>query len=255
MNNDSVDARGFARSPATRPGYLAGRVPANKGKSYPASVLSRTEIAALLESLDDSPSNLRLAAFITMAYRVGLGITEAVALETSDVELASGSPFVALPETPKRHARTIGIDQGALHVIRRWSNHRDSLPGAAFMCVVTGPTRGRRIDAGQLRRDLRTTANKANLSSKRVHAQGLRLTFVAELLLEQWPLPYIQKVMGYKTLNSFETTFRHLGITRPPDAEVADIVRLRPWTPPLHVAVDTAQERLDLRSGVQPAGG
>ncbi len=50
-----LDAAGRRRSPATLPGYHAGRAPRNKGRRYPADPPPVEEIIALMRRAGDSP--------------------------------------------------------------------------------------------------------------------------------------------------------------------------------------------------------
>ncbi|RDJ93577.1 hypothetical protein B4Q13_20995 [Lacticaseibacillus rhamnosus] len=68
-------------SPAARPGYHAGRTPANAGKTYPAEILSPGEVSALLRACSmKSATGQRNQALVTILYRGGLRVSEALAL-------------------------------------------------------------------------------------------------------------------------------------------------------------------------------
>ena len=51
-----LDAAGRRRSPATMPGYHAGRAPRNEGRLYPADPPSVEEIVAVMREADDAAS-------------------------------------------------------------------------------------------------------------------------------------------------------------------------------------------------------
>jgi hypothetical protein len=50
----ALDAAGRPRSPATLPGYHAGRLPRNKGMRYPADPPTIDEIAAVMRHAGDT---------------------------------------------------------------------------------------------------------------------------------------------------------------------------------------------------------
>ncbi|HDK45789.1 MAG TPA: hypothetical protein ENG94_05870 [Actinobacteria bacterium] len=69
-----------------------GRTPANKGKTYPAEILTSDEFQALLARIPTTPSlGLRNRALIVLLYRTGLRHPEALDLRPEDVDLAAGS--------------------------------------------------------------------------------------------------------------------------------------------------------------------
>jgi hypothetical protein len=59
-----LDAAGRRRSPATLPGYHAGRPPRNKGMRYPADPPTVDEIVAAMRHASDDPSRCRVRAMI-----------------------------------------------------------------------------------------------------------------------------------------------------------------------------------------------
>ncbi|MCA1737060.1 MAG: hypothetical protein LC739_13475 [Actinobacteria bacterium] len=69
------------RPAVTMPGYHQGREPANKGRKYPAEILTPEEIAGLFQQISAKTSlGLRKRALITVLYRAGLRHFEALAL-------------------------------------------------------------------------------------------------------------------------------------------------------------------------------
>ena len=57
-----LDAAGRRRSPATRPGYHAGRSPRNKGMRYPADPPTVEEIVAVMRKVGTGRHGARLRA-------------------------------------------------------------------------------------------------------------------------------------------------------------------------------------------------
>ena len=68
-----LDAAGRRRSPATTPGYLAGRAPHNKGMQYPPDPPRPEEIILVMRQAGHDRHGLRLRALIAVLWRVGCG--------------------------------------------------------------------------------------------------------------------------------------------------------------------------------------
>jgi hypothetical protein len=64
-----LDAAGRRRSPATMPGYHAGRPPSNKGRVYPADPPTVEEIVAVMREASDDRHGYRLRALIVVLWR------------------------------------------------------------------------------------------------------------------------------------------------------------------------------------------
>ena len=67
-----LDAAGRRRSPATLPGYHAGRPPRNKGIRYPADPQTVDEIVAVMRHTSDDRHGWRVRAMIVVLWRAGL---------------------------------------------------------------------------------------------------------------------------------------------------------------------------------------
>jgi hypothetical protein len=62
----ALDAAGRRRSPATLPGYHAGRPPRNKGMRYPADPPTVDEIVAVMRHTADDRRGRRVRAMIVV---------------------------------------------------------------------------------------------------------------------------------------------------------------------------------------------
>jgi hypothetical protein len=89
-----LDAAGRRRSPATMPGYHAGRPPGNKGMRYPADPPTVDEIVAVMRHATDDRHGWRIRAMIVVLWRAGLRVQEALALAEHDLDERRGSLFV-----------------------------------------------------------------------------------------------------------------------------------------------------------------
>jgi hypothetical protein len=64
-----LDAAGRRRSPATMPGFHAGRPPRNKGLRYPADPPTIEEIVAVMRTATDDAHGRRLGGLIADGHR------------------------------------------------------------------------------------------------------------------------------------------------------------------------------------------
>jgi integrase len=101
-----LDAAGRRRSPATLPGYHAGRPPRNKGRLYPADPPTVEEIVAVMRQTRDDRHGSRLRALIVVLWRGGLRVQEALGLGEPDLDPRRGSLLV-------RHGKAAGAVRSA----------------------------------------------------------------------------------------------------------------------------------------------
>jgi integrase/recombinase XerC len=210
-------------SSITEPGYRRGRPPANKGRTYPAEVLTPEEVRALLAQCSATSSyGLRHRALIALPYRTGLRLGEALALELKDLDIDAGSVTVLHGKGDRR--RTVGIDPGAIRVVETWIDRRRLLripAEAPLFCTF----RGAPITPSLIRTLLPRLARRAAIT-KRVHAHGLRHTHAFELMMEGVPLAIIQRQLGHVSLASTNTYLAHIA-----PKEVIEAIGKREWSP------------------------
>lgn len=211
------------RSLVTQLGYHKGRVPANKGQTYPAEVLTPDEVRALLVQCSKTSSlGLRHRALITVLYRTGMRCSEALALRVKDVDLRVGSVAVLHGKGDRR--RTVGIDPGATSIVEAWISRRRTLElpiEAPLFCTL----KGTRMDSAQVRLLLPRLARHAGID-KRVHPHGLRHTHAYELMMEGVPMPIIQRQLGHASLATTDTYLSHIA-----PKQVIEAITSREWTP------------------------
>src|SRR3954465_13208389 len=141
MGEVLLDAAGRRRSPATMPGFHAGRPPRNKGRRYPADPPRVEEIVAVMRAAGHGPSGDRLRALVVVLWRAGLRLGEALALVESDLDPARGSVLVRHGKGDKR--RESGMDDCGWDQVGPWIAARQAFPVGPLFCVITGPTAGR----------------------------------------------------------------------------------------------------------------
>jgi len=127
-----LDAAGRRRSPATVPGFHAGRPPRNKGFRYPPDPPRVEEIIAVMRQAGESDHGLRLRALIVVLWRAGLRVGEAMALTEPDLDPARGSLLVRQGKGGKR--REVGMDGWGFEQLRPWLARRVEMPvGTLFL--------------------------------------------------------------------------------------------------------------------------
>ena len=112
-----LDAAGRRRSPATMPGYHAGRAPRNKGQLYPADPPTVEEIVAVMRQAPDNRHGHRVRAMLVVLWRAGLRVQEALALIEADLDERRGALLVRHGKGGRR--REIGMDAWGWEQLRR----------------------------------------------------------------------------------------------------------------------------------------
>jgi integrase len=113
-----LDAAGRRRSPATMPGYHAGRAPRNKGQLYPADPPTVEEVVAVMRAAAHDRHGWRLRALIVVLWRGGLRVREALMLGERDLDPRRGSLLVCNGKGGRR--REIGMDAWGWEQLRPW---------------------------------------------------------------------------------------------------------------------------------------
>jgi integrase len=156
-----LDSAGRRRSPATMPGYHAGRPPRNKGLRYPADPPTVQEIIAVMREAGTGRHGACLRALIVVLWRGGLRIQEALALSERDLDPQRGSVLVRNGKGGRR--REIGMDAWGWEQMRPWLTTRVELPVGPMFCIIDGPTRGRPWSSAAVRSELRRLAAQAGV--------------------------------------------------------------------------------------------
>jgi integrase/recombinase XerD len=216
---------GRQRPAITLPEYRRGMKPANAGRTFPAEVLTRDEVHAILRACGRGYAGTRNRAMFVVMWRCGLRIAEVLALYPSDVDLEAGTVTVRHGKGNRR--RTVGIDPEAGAVIAQWLDRRRQLGVNGrhpLFCVIQRPGVGKPMWASCAREALQETAVRAGIE-RRVHPHGLRHTHAVELLRERVSLLVIQKQLGH---NQLSTTARYLDHLMP--LEVVETMQARTWS-------------------------
>ena len=212
-----LDDAGRLRSPATRPGYLAGRAPRNEGMQYPPDPPRPEEIIVVMRNAGRDP--FPLPPPIAILWRGGLRISAALALNETDIDERRGSLLVRHGKGDKR--REAGMDQFGFEQLGAWLAQRVLLPPGPLFCVIDGRTRGRRWAATAARAELRQLAVAAGVR-RRFAPHQLRHAHAVELAREGVAVNIIQRQLGHTDLGTTSTYLQGID-----PSEIIDAVRSR----------------------------
>ena len=171
-------------------------------KTFPPEILTPGEVQALIGACSaKAPTGIRNRALLTLLYRSGLRISEALALRPSDIDL--GKHTIRVLHGKGNKATTRGFHPSATDALARWADVRRArgLRGPLF-CTLAG----RAIHHQYVRLMLGRLAAKAGIE-KRVHPHGFRHTFAVELEHAGTPVTVISKLLGH---SSVAVTSRYL---------------------------------------------
>ena len=192
-----LDRAGRRRSPATTSSFHRGVLPRNKRLRYPPDPPTVEEIIAVMRAAGDSPDGVRLRALIVVLWRAGLRISEALALNETDLDRDRGALLVRHVKGDKR--REVGMDRWAWSHREPWLELRASLPVGRLFCVIRGPTRGRPCAPAGIRGQLHHAAVAAGIR-RRFAPHQLRHAHAVEMSREGISLIVIQRQLGHADL-------------------------------------------------------
>jgi site-specific recombinase XerD len=194
--------------------------PANKGLRYPPDPPTVDEIIAVMRGAGGSLEGVRLRGVIVVLWRSGLRISEALALNETDLDPERGAVLVRHGKGDKR--REVGMDRWAWSHLEPWLTFREGLPAGRLLCIVRGPTRGRPCSPALIRKQLHDSALAAGVR-RRFAPHPLRHAHAVEMSREGISLIVIQRQLGHAEL---AITSRYLrGID---NTEIIQAVHQRP---------------------------
>ncbi len=199
-----LDCAGRRRSPATTSSFHWGLAPRNKGLRYPPDPPTVEEIVAVMRAAGESAEGVRLRGIVVVLWRAGLRISEALALNETDLDPDRGSLLVRHGKGDKR--REVGMDRWGWAHLGPWLELRRELPVGRLFCVVRGPTQGRPCAAAGIRAQLHHAAAIAGVR-RRFAPHQLRHAHAVEMSREGISLLVIQRQLGHADL---AITFRYL---------------------------------------------
>lgn len=193
-----------------------------KGRKFPVEPLTSAEVSALLRQCSTTaPTGIRNRALITVMYRAGLRVNEALDLRVPDVNPALGTLRVLHGKGDT--SRTVSIDDGGMALVQRWIDKRAELghKHGPLFCTLKGTP----VADVYVRNLMKRIGAKAGIE-KRVHPHGLRHSHAAELAAEGVPVNVIQRQLGHSHLTTTAVYLNHVA-----PAQVIALGRSRSWNP------------------------
>lgn len=204
-----LDCRGWRRSPASIPGALTGRRPANKGRRYSPVAPTTDELVQFMRAMPDTPAGRRLKAFTIIGWRSGLRCAELCHLEERDLNRQDYSITVRNGKGAKR--RVAAMDEWAWNETQPWLTERKEYAHGALFPVLGGFTAGRHLDTAYIRKEFKRYTRTAGLNI-RLHPHSLRHAHAAELWREGVDIYVISRQLGHADV---ATTARYLATLVP----------------------------------------
>ena len=214
-------------------GTPAGQPSPNYWRNFPAELLLPEEVTAIIGGCSSrSRTGIRNRALLTLFYRSGIRISEAVGarpqpersfrsrdggikvqparpaippLRAVDVNMTERSIRVLHGKGNK--ATTRGFHPNATDVLARWIDTRKSmgLRGGPLFCTLDGGP----IHAQYVRQLLKRLAEQAGIE-KRLHPHGFRHTFAVEMRQAGTDIGVISKLLGHSSIAVTNRYLDHL---------------------------------------------
>ena len=195
--------------------WVSERIPYPRHERRLPTVLSRCEVAALL----DAPRNLKHRVMLMALYGAGLRVSELVALQAADID--SRRKLIRVRQGKGRKDREVLLPARLLETLRVY--WKASKP---IVWLFPGQDTQRPITTRSVRLVCKQAATKAKLS-KRVSPHTLRHSFATHLLEDGVDLRTIQVLLGHRDLKT-TTVYLHVS----PTAAASTLSPLDRLTPP-----------------------
>ena len=188
-------------------GSAKGQEPGNKGKTFPPEPLTPDEVAAIIGGCSPrATTGIRNRALLTLLYRSGLRISEALALKPSDVDLKRHTCRVLHGKGDK--ARTAPLPTDAADAVDRWLECRKRL-GLTRRHPLFCTLKGEPLWDSYVRALCKRLAAKAGVE-KRVHPHGFRHGWALGQVESGTSLPVIQQLLGHSSLSTTAIYVSHI---------------------------------------------
>jgi integrase/recombinase XerD len=180
----------------------------NKGKKFAPDPLTPHEAQAIIDACPSNKTGIRNRALLTLMYRSGLRVSEALSLRPSSLDFAAHS--IRLLDTKSGRAQTRGFHPSAEAALKRWIAVRQGLgltTGPLFCTLQIHP--GQPLSTRYVRWLTADLAKRAGVD-KRVHPHIFRHTFAAELWRSGADLAAISKLLGHASIVQTAQYLDHL---------------------------------------------
>ena len=170
----------------------------HKGRKYPPEPFAPEVVQAILDACPDTPTGIRNRALVTLMYRSGVGVSEALSLRTSSIDFVTHS--VRLLQTKSGVPQTRSFHPSADDALKRWIQKREELglQSAPLFCSVFRHP-GQPISARFVRSMTADLAKRAGVN-RRVNPNGFRVTFAAQARQEGADVAELQGQLGHTSI-------------------------------------------------------
>jgi integrase/recombinase XerD len=178
-----------------------------------ANVLTEDEVRAILATFSRrTPCAIRNRALVLFLWRTGLRVSEALAVETRDLQLDGDSPRVNVRNAKFGKQRVVGIHQEAIDALERWLDQRQRLGFGRLKPIwitISSDHHGKPLAPSYVREMLSKKGAQAGVTG-RVHPHAFRATLAVELAREGVPLPAIRDVLGHANIACTDAYLRRV---------------------------------------------
>jgi len=174
--------------------------------------LNTDDAKALLAACSNTSAGMRDKAVLVTLYRGGTRISETLKVRPADINWEK--KLLVIQEGKGNKSRTIVLDDGALDVLKIWSERRKTLGvngHHVFFCATNKQARGNHLSSSHFRHKIKELQKKAGIEC-RCHLHGLRHTAASQLAEEGFDIATIAAQLGHTHIS---TTSRYLHQLRP----------------------------------------
>lgn len=187
----------------------AHEVRAPKSAKRLPRTLDADQMARLLEIPADDPLAVRDRALMELFYSSGLRLSELVALDVTDVDLADRTVRVL---GKGRKTRIVPVGRMAVQAIEKWLTERPGLARSDERAMFVGRN-GRRLGARAIQSRVAYWARRQGIGVH-VHPHLFRHSFASHLLESSGELRGVQELLGHADISTTQIythlDFQHL---------------------------------------------
>lgn len=155
-------------------------------------ILSTEEVFLFI----NSTPNLKAKAMLTLLYSCGLRVSEVVNLKYKDISRKRMT--VHIEHAKNRDARYVPLSDAALKVLTEyWTNC-----GRPMDWLFPGKTEGEHVSTATVMKYISQVKDSLGLNDRRITSHSFRHFLGTHMYEAGYDLPYIQKFLGHRSINS-----------------------------------------------------
>jgi integrase/recombinase XerD len=169
--------------------------------------LTVEEVISILDTADTGkPLGVRNAALLEFLYATGARVSEAIALDQIDLDLAEATAIVTGKGSKQRLVPLGGYAIAALH--RYYPVRRDLIGGADDPGAVFVSARGKRLTRQAIWQIIKKVAGEAGINGERVSPHVLRHSAATHMVEGGADLRSIQELLGHASISTTQVYTR-----------------------------------------------